>query len=113
MKTDELKLRVIKEAKTLVDIYFGEDTFIDRMSNTTLKILIEQNQDKLNDIFKIFEKSNGEIDAETIINQYAEQMTEDGIRFDIKDYVKSDLVKSMIPNKSLIINKEDILKILK
>ena len=71
MKTSELKLRVLTEANSLIEVYFGEDTFIDRMVNTTLKILLEQNKDKFDDMLKLFENCDGEIDATTIINKYA------------------------------------------
>lgn len=111
MKTAELKLRIITEANELIDVYFSEDTFVDKMANTTLKILIEQNKDKLDDMFKLFEK-DGEIDAEEIINKYAEQFSKDGIRFDVKQYIKNDFVRNMMPDKYLIINKEDLLKII-
>lgn len=113
MKTNELKLRVLTEANSLIDVYFGEDTFIDRMVNTTMKILIEQNKNKLDDIMKMFENSEGEIDAETIVNKYAEQFAHDGVHFDIKKFIKNDFMRNMLPDKYLIINKEDILKILK
>ena len=113
MKTSELKLRVLTEANSLIDVYFGEDTFIDRMVNTTLKILLEQNKDKYDDMLTLFENRDGEIDATTIINNYAEQFTHDGLHFDIKKFIKNDFIRNMIPDKYLIINKEDILKILK
>jgi hypothetical protein len=37
---------------------------------------------------------------------------ENGIVFDIKQYIDNDIVKSFIPDKVLVIKKDDILKIL-
>ena len=32
---------------------------------------------------------------------------DDGFVFDIRDYIKNDIIKSLLPNKALIIKKED------
>lgn len=113
MKTTELKLRIVTEIESLIDVYFGDDTFIDKMTNTTLKILIEQNKNKFDDTIKIFEDENGDVDVDTIVKKYSEQIGDTGIKFDLKKYIKNDILKTMIPDKSLIIHKEDIMKIAK
>lgn len=113
MKTEELKLRIVKSVNDLIDVYYADNDFIDKMINSTLKILVQKNTDKIDGFLKMFQDANGEIDAEMIINAYAEQFSDGGIRFDIKEFVESDFLKGFLPDKFLLIGKDDILKILK
>lgn len=112
MKTSEFKLRIVKAIDDLVDVYFGEDNIIDNMTNSTLKLMIQINADKMDDVLALFADKDGEIDANTIINAYADNIGENGVSFNIKQYVKNDLIRSLLPDKTLIISKEDILKII-
>ena len=48
-----------------------------------------------------------------IVNAYAEQFANGGVKFDIKQFVDSDFLKGFLPDKFLLIGKDDILKILK
>lgn len=113
MKTEELKLRIVKSVNDLIDVYYADNDFVDKMINSTLKILVQKNTDKIDGFLKMFQDANGEIDAEMIINAYAEQFSDGGIRFDIKEFVDSDFLKGFLPDKFLLIGKDDILKILK
>ena len=45
--------------------------------------------------------------------KYAEQFANGGVKFDIKQFVDSDFLKGFLPDKFLLIGKDDILKILK
>ena len=112
MKTSEFKLRIVKAIDDLVDVYFGEDNIIDNMTNSTLKLMIQINADKMDDVLALFADKDGEIDANTIINAYADNIGENGVSFNIKQYVKNDIIRSLLPDKTLIISKEDILKII-
>lgn len=112
MKKDELKLRVTNAAERLINAYFGENTVIDKMANSTLKIILRQNIGKMDSMLEMFCDENGEIDADEIVNTYAEQITDAGVSFDIRDYVKSDVIRSIMPNKSLVIKRGDITRIL-
>ena len=62
---------------------------------------------------KIFNHKNGEINIDEVINEYANMMTDEGIIFDLKSYVDNDIIKSFIPDKILVIKREDILNLLK
>lgn len=111
MKATELKLRIQTVAENLINIYFGDNSIVDKLTNSTLKVLLKNNMYQLDDLLKLFADKNGEIDAQSVINTYAEQLG-DGIPFDIKKFIKNDFVRNVLPDKTLIITKEDILKII-
>lgn len=111
MKATELKLRIQTVAENLINIYFGENSVIDKLTNSTLKVLLKNNMYQLDDLLKLFSDKNGEIDAQSVINTYVEQF-QDGIQFDIKKFIKNDFIRNVLPDKTLIITKDDIMKIL-
>lgn len=111
MKASELKLRIQTSAENLIDVYFNDNTIVDKLANSTMKVLLRNNIYKVDDVLKLFTDKEGEIDAKSIIDTYANTFGE-GIPFDIKGYIKSDFVRNLLPNKTLIITKEDILKII-
>ena len=113
MKIEELKLRIVKSVNELIDVYYADNNFVDKMINSTLKILIQKNTGQLDSFLKMFQDANGEIDAEMIVNAYAGQFANGGVKFDIKQFVDSDFLKGFLPDKFLLIGKDDILKILK
>lgn len=112
MTATEFKLRLITMVKGLIDTYFAEDNIIDRIANGTLKVLIQTNDDKIDGFIKMFCDKNGNVDANLVMNSYADQIPETGLRFDIKDYIESEFVKAMLPNKSLIIKRDDLLRVI-
>ena len=109
MKIHEVKLRLNNSINRLIDTYFGLPTVTEKMVNATLKIIAKQNMYKLDSILGMFADQNGEIDPQAILYEYASQIDENGIRIDIKEYIDNDLIKQILPNKILIIKKEDIM----
>lgn len=110
MKTSEFKLSVVQGLNNLVDDYFGTNSHADKFINSTLKIMIKQNTYKLDDILCLFTDANGNIDESVIIEEYSKVIGDSGFILDIRDFVKNDLVKNFLPNKALIIKKEDLRK---
>lgn len=109
MKIHEVKLRLNNSINKLIDTYFGLPTVTEKMINATLKIMVKQNMYKMDGILNAFADQNGEIDPQAILYEYANQIDDNGIRVDIKDYIDNDLMKQILPNKILIIKKEDIM----
>lgn len=112
MKLSEIKIRLSNTANSLIDTYFSENSLTEKFINSTLKLLVKQNIHKIDDMLKLFADENGEIDANVVINEYANILGEGGFTFDLKEYVNNPLVKNMLPDKVLVIKKEDILSIL-
>jgi hypothetical protein len=112
MKTGEVKIRISKAVYGMIDTYFGGTALNEKFINSTLKILVKQNLHKLDSVLEMFTDKNGEIDATEIVAEYANIIDEKGFIFDIKQYVDNDIVKSLIPDKVLVIKREDIINIL-
>lgn len=110
MKASEFKLSLISGLNKLIDDYFGASTVADKFINSTLKIIIKQNSYKLDDMLELFSDEHGCIDKDIIIDNYSEVLGESGVVFDIRDFIKNEFVKSLLPNKALVIKREDLRK---
>lgn len=113
MKASEFKLSVVQGVNNLIDDYFGSSTRGDKFINSTLKIMVRQNTYKLDDIMDLFTDEHGCVDENIIIEEYSKVIGESGFVFDIRELVKNELIKSMLPNKALVIKKEDLRKMFK
>ena len=112
MKIGEAKIRISKAAINMIDAYFGAPSLNEKFINSTLKILVKQNLYKVDPILEMFADKDGEINASEIIAEYANIIDEGGYVFDIKTFVNNDVVKALIPDKALLIKREDILNLL-
>lgn len=110
MKMHEFKLRLICGVNDLIDDYFSANTVVDKFINSTLKIMVKQNAGKLDGIMELFMDENGCIDEQMVIEEYSKMLGENGILFDLRDFIKNDTIKNLLPNKALIIRDEDIKK---
>lgn len=110
MKIHEFKLRLICGVNDLIDDYFSANTVVDKFINSTLKIMVKQNAGKLDGIMELFMDENGCIDEQMVIEEYSKMLGENGILFDLRDFIKNDTIKNLLPNKALIIRDEDIKK---
>lgn len=113
MKASEFKLRVVSTLNELVDIYFGSDTMVDKFINSTLHVMIKQKSYMLDDVMNLFTDQDGNIDKELLINEYSKIFQDKDIVIDIRDFIKNDFIKGILPNKSLIVKSDDILDMLK
>lgn len=113
MKISELKIRALNTATSLIDTYFSGSGITEKFINSTLKLILKQNIHKLDDMLVLFTDKDGELNANDIINEYANMIGDEGIVFDLKQYVPNEMVRNLIPDKILIIKKEDILSILR
>ena len=113
MKIAEFKLRVINSLNNMVDDYFGTPVMTEKFINSTLKLLIKQNANKYDNILYLFADENGEIDARSVVESYSEMLGDDGLKFDLRQYINNSMIRDMIPNKILIIKKEDLMELVK
>jgi hypothetical protein len=112
MKIAEVKIRLMNTLFSLIDTYFNGNDLSNKFINSTVKIIVKQNIHKFDDMLALFADNNGEIDLQMMVNEYTNMVPDNGIVFDLKDFVQNDLVKNMLPNKVLIIKREDILSVL-
>lgn len=111
MKATEFKLSIVQGVNKLIDDYFGSGTRADKFINSTLKIMVRQNTYKIDEMLGLFTDEHGCIDESIIIEEYSKVLGESGFVFDMRDIVKNELIKNMLPNKALVIKKEDLHKI--
>lgn len=113
MKISEFKIKTLNGINKLIDTYFSGTDIKDKFINATLKIFVKQNINKYDNILSMFADENGEIIVADILEEYSKVFGDDGFVFDIRDYVKNDMIRSLLPNKALIIKKEDFMDIYK
>lgn len=111
MKTGEVKLRLSNSVMNLIDTYFCGNTLNEKFINSTLKILLKQNVYKIEPMLNLFADKNGDINVDDIVDEYSKMFDDKGLVFDLKDYINDNTIKSFIPDKVLIIKKEDILNL--
>lgn len=109
MKAGEVKMRIAKTAIQMIDTYFSGNSMGEKLVNSTLKIIVKQNVYKLDTILNLFADQDGEINTMEIAREYANMIDEQGFTFDIKNYIDNDMIKGLLPNKVLIIKRDDIL----
>lgn len=110
MKASEFKLSLVQGVNGLIDDYFGSGSRADKFINSTLKIMVRQNTYKVDGIMELFTDEHGCIDEEVLIEEYSKVIGENGLILDIRDFVKNEMIKSLLPNKALVIKKEDLRK---
>ena len=113
MKIGEVKMRLSNSVMGLIDTYFSGNALNEKFVNSTLKIILKQNLYKIDSILSLFTDQNGEINTDEIIAEYSKMIDENGIVFDLKKYIDNDLIKTIVPDKVLILKREDILNIFK
>lgn len=112
MKLGEAKLRISNAANNMIDAYFGESSLNEKFINSTLKILVKQNLYKIEPILAMFANKDGDINVSEIVAEYANIIDDNGYVLDIKGFVNNDIVKSLIPDKVLLVKREDLLNLL-
>ena len=112
MKIGEVKIRLSNSVIELIDTYFGGSALNEKFINSTLKIILKQNLYKADAMLQLFADQNGDINISDIVEEYSKMVGDEGIIFDLKKYVENDFVKSLIPDKILVIKRTDILKLL-
>ena len=102
---------MVTSVNRLIDTYFGSPVVSEKMINATLKVLVKQNAYKLDNMLDLFADANGDINPQDILIEYANQVDENGVIIDIKQYINNETLKQFMPNKELVMRKEDILNL--
>ena len=83
----------------------------ERLINATVKIVVNQNIDKLDGIIGLFADKDGLIDTDLIVREYGKAFGTDKFILDLRDFVDNDMVRRALPNKALAIRIDDVAKI--
>ena len=111
MKAGEVKMRLCNSVMNMIDTYFGGNAINEKFINSTLKIILKQNLYKIEPMLNLFCDKNGEINTADIVAEYANMIDENGYVFDLKQYIDNEMIKSLIPDRVLILKREDILNL--
>lgn len=112
IRMSEFKFKLINGLEGLIDTYFSPDNIKDRFINATVKIIVNQNIDKLDDFIALFADKDGFIDTDLIIREYGKAFGTDKLIFDMRDFVNNDMIKRALPNKALALELNDLANIL-
>lgn len=116
MKTDELKLRIVKFLNNTIDLYIPPTNFFDKLKNSTAKLWVEQNQWRFGKAICAFGNENHEIDVDEIMKYYEHSLFENGeMRLDIKSMIPQqyEWIKEYLPNKIILFKVDDFRNIFK
>lgn len=111
IKVNEFKYRLLNGIESLVDTYFSPNSMSDRLINATVKIIVNQNADKLDDFIVLFTDKDGFIDTDVLIREYGKAFGTDKIIIDLRDFVNNDMIRRALPNKALAVEINDLAKI--
>jgi hypothetical protein len=112
MKAGEIKMRLTNSVIELIDTYFGAHNMQEKFINATLKIILKQNIYKVDTMLNLFADKDGDINFQEVVTEYANMIDENGIVFDLKKFIDDETIKNLIPNKILVIKREDITNLL-
>lgn len=111
IKVSEFKYRLLNGVEGLIDTYFSPNSISDRLINATVKIIVNQNADKLDNFIVLFADKDGFVDTDVLIKEYSKAFGSDKIILDLRDFVNNDMVRRALPNKALAIEINDLAKI--
>ena len=112
MKVTEFKVRTINKLFNMIDGWF-DNGFQDGMINGVLKTIIKANQNKYDELLKVFTDEQGNIDLSEI-NKQMEKVVPENLEIDLKDYAnKMGVPPYLVPNKILILPKQDVISLFK
>lgn len=109
MKASELKNRVMTNGGMLIDKVFDTNSIQDKMMNGLLRTVLKANINKFDNVLGLISDSNGDIILDELENMIPEK-----IDIDLTEYASRWSIPSwMIPNKIVLLTKNDILEIIK
>lgn len=111
IKISEFKYRLANGVNDLIDTYFSGNDIKERFMNATIKIIVNQNIDKVDEFVVLFADKDGFIDTDILIKEYGKAFGTDKVIFDLRDFVENDMVRRALPNKALALEIEDLSRI--
>lgn len=111
IRMSEFKSRAVIGINGLIDTYFSGGSISDRLLNATVKIIVNQNVDKFDNVITMFADKDGYIDTDLMIREYGKAFGTDKVIIDLRDFIDNDTVRRALPNKALAVQIDDLAKI--
>jgi hypothetical protein len=113
IEPQEIQLRLETYVYDIINqIFPGNDVF-NKLKSTTAKYWVKQNIWRMDNILNNFVDNEGLIDIEETINFYVDSMFDENGKFSINlgDLIQGTSLESLIPNKTIIFSKNDLMKL--
>jgi hypothetical protein len=113
IEPQEIQLRLETYVYDIINqIFPGNDVF-NKLKSTTAKYWVKQNIWKMDNILNNFVDKDGLIDIEETINFYVDSMFDENGKFSInlQDLIQGTTLETLIPNKTIIFSKNDLMKL--
>lgn len=108
IRVNEFKYKLLNGVESLIDMYFSPTNIKDRLINATVKIVVNQNIDKIDEFIDLFADKDGYIDTDVLIKEYGKAFGTDKLVIDLRDFVNNDMIRRALPNKALAIEINDL-----
>lgn len=109
----EIQLRLETYVFDIISQVFPGNDMFNKLKSTTAKYWVKQNIWRMDSILNNFVDKDGLIDIEDTINFYVDSMFDENGKFSINlgDLIQGTSLESVIPNKTIIFNKNDLMKL--
>lgn len=109
----EIQLRLETYVFDIINQVFPGNDVFNKLKSTTAKYWIKQNIWRMDSILNNFVDKDGLIDIEETINFYVDSMFDENGKFSInlQDLIQGTSLETLIPNKTIIFTKNDLLKL--
>jgi hypothetical protein len=109
----EIQLRLETYVNDIINQIFPGNDMFNKLKSTTAKYWVKQNIWRMDTILNNFIDKDGLIDIEDTINFYVDSMFDENGKFSINlgDLIQGTSLESLIPNKTIIFSKNDLMKL--
>jgi hypothetical protein len=109
----EIQLRLESYVFDVINQVFPGNDVFNKLKSTTAKYWVKQNIWRMDSILNNFVDKDGLIDIEETINFYVDSMFDENGKFSINlgDLIQGTSLESLIPNKTIIFSKNDLMKL--
>lgn len=113
IEPQEIQLRLETYVNDIINQIFPGNDMFNKLKSTTAKYWVKQNIWRMDSILNNFVDRDGLIDIEDTINFYVNSMFDENGKFSINlgDLIQGTSLESLIPNKTIIFSKNDLMKL--
>ena len=113
IEPQEIQLRLETYVSDIINQIFPGNDMFNKLKSTTAKYWVKQNIWRMDSILNNFVDKEGLIDIEDTINFYVDSMFDENGKFSINlgDLIQGTSLESLIPNKTIIFSKNDLMKL--
>lgn len=113
IEPQEIQLRLETYVNDIINQIFPGNDMFNKLKATTAKYWVKQNIWRMDSILNNFVDKDGLIDIEDTINFYVDSMFDENDKFSINlgDLIQGTSLETLIPNKTIIFSKNDLMKL--